>query len=90
MCTDDKCVRAFVELRAFPCRSINDYGNVQFNPLAPPVFQPSFCVIEFLVGHTNHDKAAILQCGHNGCGGFQTSIPSDKFIKCGQGNVSAL
>ncbi len=61
MRTDDKCVRAFVELRAFPCGSINDYWNGQFNPLAAPVFQPSFRAIEFLVGHTNHDKAAIFQ-----------------------------
>lgn len=82
MRTDDKCVRAFVELRAFPCGSINDYWNVQFNPLAAPVFQPSFRAIEFLVGHTNHDKAAIFQCRHDGCGGFQTNIPRHKFIKC--------
>jgi hypothetical protein len=49
MGTDDKCVRAFVELRAFPGGSINDYRNVQFNPLAAPVFQPSICISEALV-----------------------------------------
>lgn len=80
MCTDDKCVRAFVELPAFPCGSINDYWNVQFNSLAAPVFRPSFRAIEFLVGHTNHDNAAIFHCRHNGCGGFLINIPSDKFI----------
>jgi hypothetical protein len=52
MRTDHKCLRIFIELRAFPWRSVNDNWNAQINPLAAPVLEPSFRTSEFLVVHT--------------------------------------
>ncbi len=52
MRTDHKCLRTFIELRALIWGWVNDNWNVQINPLAAPVFQPSNFVSEFLVAHT--------------------------------------
>ncbi len=38
---DDKCLRIFLELRAFPSGPVNDHGNVHFYPLAATVFRQS-------------------------------------------------
>ncbi len=48
---DDKCLRIFVELRAFPLGSVDDHRNVHFYPLATAVFRQSVCTGEFLVVH---------------------------------------
>jgi hypothetical protein len=89
MRTDDKCLRAFIELRAFSRGSINDHWNVQVNPLAPPVFRPSFCMSEFLVVHTNNDSRYFPVWPQMGMA-FQTSTSTDAFIKCGQGTLSPV
>jgi hypothetical protein len=52
MRADHKCLRIFIELRAFPLGSVNDNWDAQINPLTAPVFEPSFCTSEFLVVHT--------------------------------------
>ena len=52
MRTHHKRLRTFIELWAFPWGSVNNNWNIQINPLATPVFQPSFCTTEFLVEHT--------------------------------------
>jgi hypothetical protein len=52
MRADHKCLRIFIELRAFPRASVNDNWNVQINPLASPVLKPSFRTSEFLIVHT--------------------------------------
>ncbi len=53
MSADYECLRIFVELRALPRGSVNYHRNVQFNPLAPPLFQPSFCDGGLLIVHTD-------------------------------------
>jgi len=52
MRTDHKCLRTFIELRALIWGWVNDNYNVQINPLAASIFQPSFCISEFLIVHT--------------------------------------
>ena len=52
MRTDHECLRTFIELPALIWGWINNNWNVQINPLAAPVFQPSFCISEILVVHT--------------------------------------
>ena|ERR1700741_179110 len=75
MRTDDKCLRAFIELRAFSWSPINDQWNVQLNPLATPVFRPSFCLSEFLVVHTNHDSRYFPVWPTNGDGVSRQARP---------------
>ncbi len=42
MRTDHNCFRTFIKLRSIPWVSVNDNWNIQINPLAAPLFQPSF------------------------------------------------
>jgi hypothetical protein len=65
MGTDYKCLRAFIELRAFIWWSINNNWNVQINPLAAPVFQPSLGISQFRVVHTDQDRTLISCLGTN-------------------------
>jgi len=64
MRTDDKCLRIFIELRAFPSGSVHDHRNGHFNPLAAPVFRQSVCTGEFFVVHKtaflHFDPAGLL------------------------------
>jgi len=57
---DHKCLRIFVELRAFPAGPVNDYRNVHFYPLAAPVFRQSVCVGESFVVHKTTSSATVL------------------------------
>ena len=41
MRVDYQCLGTFIELPPFCLRPVNDNWNVQINPLAAPVFQPS-------------------------------------------------
>jgi hypothetical protein len=57
---DDKCLRIFVELRAFPSGPVNDHRNVHFYPLAATVFRQSVCIGWFLAVHKTTSHAADL------------------------------
>jgi hypothetical protein len=57
---DNQRLRPFIELRAFLWGSVNDNWNVQLNPLAAPLPQPLFCVIELLVAHKTWIAPCIL------------------------------
>ena len=65
MRTDHKCLRTFIELRALPRGSVDENWNVQINPLAAPVFQPSFGISQFRVVHTDQDRTLISCLGTN-------------------------
>ena len=55
MRADHQCPGTLIKFRTFPRRSVDNYGNVQFNPLAPPVFRPALTFIQGLVVHTSSE-----------------------------------
>ena len=72
MRTDHKCLRTFIELRVFIWGWVNDNWNVQINPLAAPVFQPSF-FSAILVVHKNRIRRYFPVWGQLWDSGFQSS-----------------
>jgi len=72
MRVDHQCLRTFIELPTFTWGSVNDNWNVQINPLAAPVLQPSF-FSAILVVHKKQDKALFPVWGQLWDNGFQSS-----------------